>query len=398
MRIAPLKMNDPWLGRALADKNVYAQGLRGVPIEATVEVELVELLHGSPEENYRPYLHLRGELTEAQPTVALPYGVTDLALRRGSGVRVDAFYDFSQRQLVDLVSKGYFSKAFEVPEGMAGIPWPLPGHADFVILAPQTMADAPVTFMGLHQDTGLELDEQSSGYDLSEYFPDFTPEAQAEREAQAEETLDRSGSGRDLFHDVELDTSRPADRPRDVQLDGENGRVSLPENAFERLLQEIENRRDELSAADVDPVEAPEALTEEEAELSPEAFYERFVAPEVAEGVAAISRPVAEAEPEAVPEPSEEPVASDETPAPTPEPEGADVVAEAVASGEKDLFADESPEASDDELAPRPLIGVPDKPAPVRTAAQRRRDQERLRQELIADEAEAAESDEPELG
>ena len=389
MRIAPLKMNDPWLGRALADKNVYAQGLRGVPIEATVEVELVELLHGSAEENYRPYLHLRGELTEAQPTVALPYGVTDLALRRGSGVRVDAFYDFSQRQLVDLVSKGYFSKAFEVPEAMAGIPWPLPGHADFVILAPQSMADAPVTFMGLHQATGLELDEQSSGYDLSEYFPDFTPEAQAqaEREAQAEEGLERSGSGNDLFHDVELDTSRPAERPRDVELDGENGRVPLPQNAFERLLQEIENRRDELTPADVAAVEAPEALTEDEAELSPEALYERFVAPEVAEGVAAISRPVAED----AAEPSE-------ATAPTSEPEAAIDVAEAVAAGEKDLFADESPEASDDELAPPPLIGAPEKPAPFRTAAQRRRDQEHLRQELIADEAEAAENDEPELG
>jgi len=82
MKIAPLKISDPWYGRILNDDQVAIESLHGVPIESTVQMELVELLHSGPEDNYRPYLHMRGELTEATPAVELPYGVTELAMRR----------------------------------------------------------------------------------------------------------------------------------------------------------------------------------------------------------------------------------------------------------------------------------------------------------------------------
>jgi hypothetical protein len=242
MKIAPLKVSDPWFGRIVNNETVQADSLAGVPIESTVEMELVELLHGGPEDNYRPYLHLRGELTEARPVVELPYGVTELAFRRGGGLPLDAFYGFNQRQLSDLVSKGYFTEAFKVPSEMSGIPWTLPGKADFLVVAPELSDQPPLVFMNVHDQSELELDETNSGYELAAYFPDYTAEAEQQATASAVvEGPERSGSGLDMFSDVSFDEHRPDDlvgHPR-----GADDLAPVPTGVFDRLVSEIEAKQ-----------------------------------------------------------------------------------------------------------------------------------------------------------
>lgn len=244
MKIAPLKASDPWYRRIVGNEQVHTDALSAVPIESTVEMELVELLHGGPEENYRPYLHLRGELTEAKPAVELPYGVSELAMRRGSGLTVDAFYDFTQEQLNDLVSKGYFTAAFRVPDEMSGIPWTLPGKADFLVVAPDLSDEPPLVFMNVHHQTGMEFDESNSGYQLAAYFPDYSAEAQ-ELIVNDLDTVgpERGGSGLDVFDDVELPAPDMFAEP--VDGDVESVRSQVPDGVFSRLVSEIQAQEPE---------------------------------------------------------------------------------------------------------------------------------------------------------
>lgn len=277
MKIAPLSETNPWYSRILADDRIQTDTLTGVPVETTVDVELVELLHGGPEDNYRPYLHLRGELTEAQPVVQLPYGVSDLALRRGSGVPVDAFYDFSHAQLADLVAKGYFSPAFRVPEEMSGIPWTLPAKANFLVVAPALAEEPPVVFMSIHQQTGLELDEANSGYELSAYFPDYTAEASAAldegRDAIDAAPRTRGTSAFDVFaaEGFEVETTRAVVAQQASDEVFEAARATVPDGVFSRLVKEIQAQQPaevETSVPDEEAVQGPVPGSAEEVYLS----------------------------------------------------------------------------------------------------------------------------------
>lgn len=264
MNIAPLTETNPWYGRILADERIQTDSLVGVPVETTVEVELVELLHGGPEDNFRPYLHLRGELTAAQPAVALPYGVSDLTLRRGSGVPMDAFYDFTHPQLADLVSKGYFSSAFRVPEEMSNIPWTLPAKANFLVVAPELADEPPVVFMSIHQQTGLELDEANSGYELSAYFPDYTTEAQATHESDQASTEtgiapQHAVSAFDAFAATDLEVNAPAAfAPAVPESSFDAARAAVPDGVFSRLVKEIQAQQPD-----------PQPVVETEVEAAP---------------------------------------------------------------------------------------------------------------------------------
>jgi hypothetical protein len=279
MKIAPLKVSDPWYGRILNNGKIQAETLHSVPIESTVEIELVELLHGGPESNYRPYLHLRGELTEAKPAVELPYGVTELAMRRGAGLSVDAFYDFNPRQLSDLVSKGYFTEEFQVPSEMSGIPWTLPGTADFLVVAPEFSDQPPVVFMSVHDQSELGLDEANSGYDLSAYFPDYNPQAQEQvAKAQVIDAPERGGSGLDVFSDIDFDAHEPIAGVAPARAaDALEQRGSVPAGVFSQLVAEIEAQRVLATEPDWEPEPEQDVIVPG----SPEDVYLSRVSPGV---------------------------------------------------------------------------------------------------------------------
>ncbi|MBD0673912.1 hypothetical protein BU198_25155 [Streptomyces sp. CBMA156] len=151
--------------------------LEGVIAELGVMVESLELVHRGKEENYRPYLHMTGELRSVTPAKALPFGISQVTYSPGQGEKVDAFYEFDNQQLSALVSKGYFASGFAVPEQVTGIEWELPATADMLVLAPsgtQTEGDAPVVFTQVRGIGGLEIDLESSGYDLADYFADHS--------------------------------------------------------------------------------------------------------------------------------------------------------------------------------------------------------------------------------
>lgn len=177
MRTAGLMMNDVWAHRVLRERGVETMRLEQVPAEVGVLVETVEMRHHGQEQKYRPYLHVTGELRSIRPGDELPYGITELTYTAGQGEAVDAFYEFDDQQLVELAAKGYFREEFTTPGDVTGFEWELPATIDVVMLAPDPQVDGggvPVVFTHVHDRGDLVIGLDSSGYDLTEYFEDYS--------------------------------------------------------------------------------------------------------------------------------------------------------------------------------------------------------------------------------
>ncbi|WP_431872673.1 AAA family ATPase [Nocardiopsis eucommiae] len=246
MKIAPLKLTDPWLHRLARDSEADTETLSAVPCEISVRMETVSVLHHGTDQNHRPYLHLRGQIVQIQPDVALPYGITALPFRSGSEPNFDAFYEFGTDQLLELVRKGYFGSRFQVPESMTGIVWELPAEADFLLVAPERIDQPPLAFVGVRNQNNTELNEGNSGYTLAEYFPDYSTEepewAVIENQPAVSE---RSEQIEDLFADEEFDVVQ---RGQTSSVRRDEGAVAstvnqVPGGVFDRVLEEVRAQR-----------------------------------------------------------------------------------------------------------------------------------------------------------
>lgn len=282
MELAPLMMDDPWSARVLRDRTGNAQMLRGVPSEIAVAMEKVDVLHHGEEQNFRPYLRLQGRVEEIEPDVELPFGIAKLPFQQGGGPRLNAFYEFNDGQLSDLVAKGYFSEDFRVPEQMEQIIWDLPGTADYLIKYPEYAHEVPVVFVGIHDQSTLQLTQASSDYDLHNYFPDYSrTEEQFEAAVQAEHAAEAeqyTGVMYDLFADEEFETSSVHHRVHQPSIP-ETEQQTMPQGAFERLVAQSEAEQEafeEQVAAEA--AEDPDSLLSQ---------YQQKVAPKVSSALSA---------------------------------------------------------------------------------------------------------------
>lgn len=289
MKVAGIKMNDPWASRASRDKNVHMEEVSGVSVETDVHMEQVSFEHHGPEQNYRPLLHLSGELRGITPSDTLPYGIDEITFRPGLGPMVDAFYEFDDLQLKELVSKGYFNEGFEPPANMTGILWQLPTTIDASVMAPEYVDDPPIVFVTVHGQAELALTLNNSGYDLVEYFDNHQrPEAQQELAGfdLPVGTPEYEGDGRsDLFGDETFDS--PDERR--IQEMSPASRVGSPAayptvqpSVFESLMAEYEDRQAQADAQRT--IEAEVAEVENETEYEPtlaELVYQDRIAPSV---------------------------------------------------------------------------------------------------------------------
>lgn len=257
MELAPLTMQDPWAHRVLHDSSANVQTLSAVPTEVGVSMEQVDLLHHTEEENFRPYLHLRGRVEELIPDVDMPYGISRMAFKEGSGPRFDGFYEFTDAQLSEMVSKGYFSADFEVPSQMEGITWDFPGEVDYQVVFPETYDQVPVVFVEMADRNDMLLTEASTEYDLHNYFPDYSrSEEQLNQQVEAEQITHQQqaeqyrGQMRDLFADEQFEEPAvqntaqmfTADESISEALTGRG----LPQTVFEQLVARSEQHQEQL--------------------------------------------------------------------------------------------------------------------------------------------------------
>ena len=279
--VTGMRRSNRWVQRALSMRDVETREVEG---EADIKV-LVDTLyftnHG-PSSNYRPVLHVRGRLVGLVPydTPEIAYGVTEVTFDRnmdGGDSTVDAFYEFSDEQLVALVQKGFFNEGFEPPADLLNQVWQLPAHYKGIAIAPRNETEAPLVFLDVVDRDGLVIDSENSGLDLSDYFPDYLSEIrsrESENSLSADRSMERTSQVNDMFAGMDLS---------EYDEDGSEGRVSEAEGAsisqalsgasatslpvmesplFDALMRNAQNKA--AAAAQVDAeVEAEETREEE---------------------------------------------------------------------------------------------------------------------------------------
>ena len=146
--------------------------LKNVPMSAVINTDTAFLAFRSPwDRDYpnRPYLHILGSLQQLNGT--LPYDITGIYTQHNT-TRVDAFYEFTNEQLSDLVKKGLYERGFEVPEQIKESQLEVDVNCDFKIIKPDKArnVDFPIVFAQVNNLRNLQLTQENSGYDLAEYF------------------------------------------------------------------------------------------------------------------------------------------------------------------------------------------------------------------------------------
>lgn len=209
--VTGMRRSNRWVQRALSMRDVETREVEG---EADIKV-LVDTLyftnHG-PSSNYRPVLHVRGRLVGLVPydSPEIAYGVTEVTFDRnmdGGDSTVDAFYEFSDEQLVALVQKGFFNEGFEPPADLLNQVWQLPAHYKGIAIAPRNETEAPLVFLDVVDRDGLVIDSENSGLDLSDYFPDYLSEIrsrESENSLSADRSMERTSQVNDMFAGVDL--------------------------------------------------------------------------------------------------------------------------------------------------------------------------------------------------
>lgn len=207
--VTGMKRSNRWARHALSMRGVESREVKG---EADIKV-LVDTLyftnHGA-RSNYRPVLHVRGRLVGLVPygSSEIAYGVTEVDFDQmdGGATTVDAFYEFTDEQLVSLVEKGFFNEGFEPPSDLLNQVWMLPAHYEGVVIAPRNENEAPLAFLDVVDRDGLVVDAVTSGLDLSDYFPDYLAQIRArdhENEKSVDHALDRTNQVDDIFAGME---------------------------------------------------------------------------------------------------------------------------------------------------------------------------------------------------
>lgn len=227
--VTGMRRSNRWVQRALSMRDVETREVEG---EADIKV-LVDTLyftnHG-PTSNYRPVLHVRGRLVGLVPydSPEIAYGVTEVTFDRnmdGGDSTVDAFYEFSDEQLVALVQKGFFNEGFEPPADLLNQVWQLPAHYKGIAIAPRNETEAPLVFLDVVDRDGLVIDSENSGLDLSDYFPDYLSEIrsrESENGLSADRSMERTSQVNDMFAGVDMS---------EYDEDGSEGRTNEAEGA-----------------------------------------------------------------------------------------------------------------------------------------------------------------------
>lgn len=219
-----------------------------------------------PDSPGRPYLHivgkcigLRGELGD---------GVHGLAFNDENALDVDIFYEFSDKEISELVLKGLYHKGFKVPEIMTreDITINVPLACDLVTILPAHENDLPIVFADIKHRNSLVLNLQNSGYRFADYFE----QVQLQPVEDKEEYIDEREFNEIETPEHEDEIPEVVDEP-EVEVEPEPEEVEL-EGEYERIMS------DGLAAKEAAEAEAqnePEHESEDSEEQVAEPAYEQ---------------------------------------------------------------------------------------------------------------------------
>lgn len=271
MKVAALKNTDPWFARmqqALAGGSLDATVLQGVPVENVVRVHSVDVQFDGEEAGHRPWLRISGLLSVMRPEVDLPLGIEELTFGTSPATAMDYRYDFTDEEIAELVlDKGLYLPDLRASEQVIN-EWELPGKADMLVVFPENIEDPPLVFVEIQDQNTHQIDAETSGYALLDYFPDR--QASADEKAAQAAPVQRAQVVKDLFaHDTmdDLRAQQEADARAQEQGEARNQAQDAPKvpTTFAELVaaaqESSEGRRaaDQAELARLDPAR-PDAM------------------------------------------------------------------------------------------------------------------------------------------
>lgn len=222
-----------------------------------------------PDSPGRPYLHivgkcigLRGELGD---------GVHGLAFNDENALDVDIFYEFSDKEISELVLKGLYHKGFKVPEIMTreDITINVPLACDLVTVLPAHENDLPIVFADIKHRNSLVLNLQNSGYRFADYFEQVQlqpvedkEEYIDEREFNKIETPEHEDEIPEVVDEPEVEVEP---EPEEVELEGEYERI-MTEGLAEKEAAEAEAQNEPEHEAEGSEEQVQESVPEQEPE------------------------------------------------------------------------------------------------------------------------------------
>ena len=224
-----------------------------------------------PDSPGRPYLHivgkcigLRGELGD---------GVHGLAFNDENALDVDIFYEFSDKEISELVLKGLYHNGFKVPEIMTreDITINVPLACDLVTVLPAHENDLPIVFADIKHRNSLVLNLQNSGYRFADYFEQVQLQPVEDKEEYIDEREfneietpeheDEKHIEETVVPEVEAEPE-----PEEVELEGEYERI-MTEGLAEKEAAEAEAQNESEISHEAEDSE--EQVTETTPEQEP---------------------------------------------------------------------------------------------------------------------------------
>lgn len=210
-----------------------------------------------PDSPGRPYLHIVGECIGLRGE--LGDGVHGLAFNDENALDVDIFYEFSDKEISELVLKGLYHKGFKVPEIMTreDITINVPLACDLVTILPAHENDLPIVFADIKHRNSLVLNLQNSGYRFADYFEQVQLQPVEDKEEYIDEREfneietpeheDEKHIEETVVPEVEAEPE-----PEEVKLEGEYERI-MTEGLAEKEAAEAEAQNEPEISHEAEP-------------------------------------------------------------------------------------------------------------------------------------------------
>lgn len=225
-----------------------------------------------PDAPGRPYLHivgkcigLRGELGD---------GVHGLAFNDENALDVDIFYEFSDKEISELVLKGLYHKGFKVPEIMTreDITINVPLACDLVTVLPAHENDLPIVFADIKHRNSLVLNLQNSGYRFADYFEQVQLQPVEDKEEYIDEREFNEIDTPEHEDETQVEEAvvpevESEQEPEEVELEGEYARI-MTEGLAEKEAAEAETQNEPEISHEAEG--SDEQVTETTPEQEPE--------------------------------------------------------------------------------------------------------------------------------
>lgn len=189
MKISGRTTDDSTFG--LLPQSGLSYETHSVDVDARVSIDTYTLVHSQPANNYRPSLHLKGEILAIKPSDqeqgTFPHNIEEISYLQGLAPRFEALYEFTDEQLTELVSRGYFNQGFDIGaesiRSMQGLELPI-DKLTIHIVAPDAQENIPLVFADITRLNTLTLDVDNTGYDFVDVVQEKKVQAELDTSAQ----------------------------------------------------------------------------------------------------------------------------------------------------------------------------------------------------------------------